>query len=102
VRRCSADAESVHSALAELSRLAEARFTTPTPREQPFVAPAAALDRALAVLPDELPEHGLGLSRTTRVLLDDVAPALNPGQAGSRYFGFVTVRQLRPLAFADG
>ncbi|PWO00405.1 PLP-dependent transferase [Tilletiopsis washingtonensis] len=93
--------EAFSAALAELSRLAEARFTTPTPREQPFVAPAAALDRALVVLPDELPEHGLGLSRTTRVLLDDVAPALNPGQAGSRYFGFVTGGVLPSAAVAD-
>jgi glutamate/tyrosine decarboxylase-like PLP-dependent enzyme len=56
-------------------------------------------DRLL--LPSTVPETGWGLSRSTDFLLKEVASALNPGQNGTRYFGFVTGGVLPSAIVAD-
>lgn len=45
---------------------------------------------ALDSLPSSLPAQGIGLTATTSLLLDHVAPALSGGHAGPRFFGLVT------------
>ncbi len=48
------------------------------------------LATALLALPTALPARGWGTSRTTRFVLEDVAPGLWTGHAGGRNFGFVS------------
>ncbi|GAA5988282.1 hypothetical protein JCM11641_006649 [Rhodosporidiobolus odoratus] len=47
------------------------------------------VERCLTELPADLPSEGLGLTATTSHLLETIAPALMPGQAGPRCFGLV-------------
>ncbi|KPV72723.1 uncharacterized protein RHOBADRAFT_46318 [Rhodotorula graminis WP1] len=49
-----------------------------------------AIEHALHVLPDDLPQDGLGLEATTTHLLSTISPALSPGQAGPRCFALIT------------
>ncbi|GAA6009859.1 hypothetical protein JCM10207_002136 [Rhodosporidiobolus poonsookiae] len=67
----------------------------------PVASTAAHIERCLATLPAALPHDGLGLKETTTHLLDTVAPALMPGQAGPRCYGLV-IGGITPAAqFAD-
>jgi glutamate/tyrosine decarboxylase-like PLP-dependent enzyme len=56
----------------------------------PTIADPNALESSAKKLPRSVPDQGWGLSKAVDFLLQDVAPTLNPGQAGSRYFGFIT------------
>lgn len=58
--------------------------------ELPTIASSEAITQAMKKLPTSLAQQGMGMEATMRLLLDDVAPALAPGHAGPRYFGFVT------------
>ncbi|GAA6043288.1 hypothetical protein JCM8097_003036 [Rhodosporidiobolus ruineniae] len=58
--------------------------------ELPVTSTKQAIERCLTKLPEELPQDGLGLEATTTHLLETIAPALMPGQAGPRCFGLVT------------
>ncbi|KAL8872913.1 MAG: hypothetical protein Q9174_001541 [Haloplaca sp. 1 TL-2023] len=51
---------------------------------------AAQLQKAHSSLLDSLPEHGYGVEKTTRHMLEDLTPALNGQSLSSRYYGFVT------------
>ncbi|KAI8841954.1 pyridoxal phosphate-dependent transferase [Chytriomyces cf. hyalinus JEL632] len=66
-------------------RHAEASSTGVTPSSEAI----AAADNFVS-LHGHLDQHGLGTSATLAALLEKVAPALIGGQAGPRYFGFVT------------
>lgn len=57
------------------------------------------LDKAREVLPVRLTDQGLGEEAATQLLLDTIAPALAAGQAGPRYYGFVT-GGVTPVALA--
>lgn len=54
------------------------------------IASRSTLDNALLSLPRQLSERGLGFDETVRLLNERVVSALAPGQAGPRYYGFVT------------
>ncbi|EJU04358.1 PLP-dependent transferase [Dacryopinax primogenitus] len=56
----------------------------------PPIADPAKLRTALESLPTSLPEHGWGDSRTLEYLTGSIAGGLAQGQAGPRYWGFVT------------
>ncbi|BGP44145.1 hypothetical protein JCM10449v2_008209 [Rhodotorula kratochvilovae] len=60
-----------------------------TLQDLPVTATRDAVEHALEVLPEELPQEGLGLEETTTHLLSTISPALMPGQAGPRCFGLV-------------
>lgn len=49
-----------------------------------------AIATTISSLPTSLPDQGLGTTGTTSYLLDALLPGCLPGQAGPRYFGFVT------------
>ncbi|KAJ3266641.1 hypothetical protein HDU77_011389 [Chytriomyces hyalinus] len=66
-------------------RHAEASSTEVTPSSEAI----AAADKFVS-LHGHLDQHGLGTSATLAALLEKVTPALIGGQAGPRYFGFVT------------
>lgn len=87
------------AALNELATLAVKRHESVA--NQPAIAPAEAIQHAVASIPSVLPEKGMGLKGSLEVLLKDVMPALNPGHAGSRYFGFVTGGTLPSSLLAD-
>ncbi|BGP19416.1 hypothetical protein JCM10213v2_007505 [Rhodosporidiobolus nylandii] len=55
----------------------------------PVASAKDAVEACLTALPEEVPRSGLGLKATTDHLLNDVAPALMPGQAGPRCYGLV-------------
>ncbi|KDN47758.1 PLP-dependent transferase [Tilletiaria anomala UBC 951] len=67
----------------------------------PTIAAAADIEHALSTLPRTLPADGAGLKGTWDLLRKEVAPALAPGHAGSRYFGFVTGGVLPEALVAD-
>lgn len=49
-----------------------------------------SLKHARGILPTTLPDGGLGEEATSDLLYKTIVPALAPGHAGPRYFGFVT------------
>ncbi|KAJ3109418.1 hypothetical protein HDU97_006663 [Phlyctochytrium planicorne] len=59
-------------------------------REHPTRAIAANVNAAKAVMPMSLPSDGMDLASLSDHLVNGVCPGLSPGQAGPRYFGFVT------------
>ncbi|KAI8854566.1 pyridoxal phosphate-dependent transferase [Chytridium lagenaria] len=52
-------------------------------------------------MPLSLPSSGWDLNKVTDHLLDTIAPALAPGHAGPRYFGFVTGGVTHAATLAD-
>ncbi|KAJ3219983.1 hypothetical protein HDU67_007716 [Dinochytrium kinnereticum] len=46
--------------------------------------------RGEASIPESLPSTGWGITKVTDHLLTSIGPAIAPGHAGPRYFGFVT------------
>ncbi|KAJ3195365.1 hypothetical protein HK101_000407 [Irineochytrium annulatum] len=56
----------------------------------PTRADMSSLRAADTLIPKRLPDVGWGLQQTVDHLLSGMAPAMSPGQAGPRYFGFVT------------
>ncbi|KAJ1550481.1 hypothetical protein HK405_000497, partial [Cladochytrium tenue] len=62
---------------------------------------APAVAAAAATLAANLPARGWGSPAATAHLLRDVAPGLSAGQAGPRYFGFVTGGVTPAAAAAD-
>lgn len=63
------------------------------------IAPASALDAALLALPSLLPSEGLGLERTTDLVLETIVPAT--ATHTPRYYGFVTGGTLPAATVAD-
>lgn len=83
--------ESVTSRLAARDALLSTLPTIPTSDE---------VDAAVAALPSSLPERGLGTAATLPVV-DQVLAGCTIGQAGPRYFGFVTGGVTPAAQFAD-
>lgn len=48
------------------------------------------ITQTVASLPTSLPDKGLGTAGATSCLLESILPGCLPGQAGPRYYGFVT------------
>lgn len=71
--------------------------------ELPTIASPSAIEHGLGALPCRLPAEGeeMGLGKAMDVLLDTVVPSLAQGQAGPRYFGFVTGGTLPSALLAD-
>lgn len=65
-----------------------ARHTTLS--DSPPIPTRQSIDAALSALPSKIPPEGLGLDQTIKHLIDDIAPGLLQGHAGSRFFGLVT------------
>ncbi|CEL56909.1 hypothetical protein RSOLAG1IB_08187 [Rhizoctonia solani AG-1 IB] len=74
--------------LSSILNLAAARpsdlLTTPT------IAHLADIQNALASLPESVPLSGLGTEHSLRFVRENILPGLAVGQAGPRYYGFVT------------
>ncbi|KAF8752520.1 Pyridoxal-dependent decarboxylase conserved domain [Rhizoctonia solani] len=74
--------------LSSILELASARqsdlLTTPT------IAHLADIQNALATLPKQVPLSGLGTKHALDLVRENVVPGLAIGQAGPRYYGFVT------------
>lgn len=56
----------------------------------PTIADPNPLEASATHLPRQVPDQGWGLRKAVDFLLENVAPTLNPGHAGPRYFGFIT------------
>ncbi|UZJ55094.1 hypothetical protein CBS101457_004414 [Exobasidium rhododendri] len=67
----------------------------------PTIAARDNVKRGARALPHTIPDQGWGLERSTDFLLKEIASLLNPGQAGPRYFGFVTGGTLPSALLAD-
>jgi len=59
------------------------------------------IKRGVDILPKDIPDQGWGLKKSIEFLLEEVASLLNPGQAGPRYFGFITGGTLNSAILAD-
>lgn len=57
-------------------------------RSRDILPTESTLIHAVQSLPAQLPAQGLGLSYTTRHLVQDIAPAVSSSSLSSRYFGF--------------
>lgn len=69
----------------------------------PTIADGPSLKNRLTTIPRVLPPEGheLGLERAMQVLFEEVLPTLAQGQAGPRYFGFVTGGTLPSALLTD-
>jgi glutamate/tyrosine decarboxylase-like PLP-dependent enzyme len=67
----------------------------------PTIADPCPLTSSAKILPRDVPDKGWGLSKSLEFLLQDVAPLLNPGHAGPRYFGFITGGTLPSALLSD-
>lgn len=67
----------------------------------PTIAATSGLEQGLTALNDRLPEDGKGLSASYKHLMEEVLPTLAPGQAATRYFGFITGGVLPVALVAD-
>ncbi|CAE6461896.1 unnamed protein product [Rhizoctonia solani] len=59
-------------------------------KSAPTIAHLADIQNALATLPKSVPLFGLGTEQALKFVRENVVPGLATGQAGPRYFGFVT------------
>lgn len=64
-------------------------------------ADISASQTAVSALPPSLPEGGMGLSGALELVHHTLVPALAEGQAGPRYFGFVTGGVLPEALLSD-
>ncbi|KIJ45920.1 hypothetical protein M422DRAFT_29566 [Sphaerobolus stellatus SS14] len=67
----------------------------------PIVAGWENAQKAVAAIPSALPEKGFGPVKAIDAILQDVVPGLALGQAGPRYFGFITGGTLPSAQLAD-
>ncbi|KAB5590679.1 hypothetical protein CTheo_5875 [Ceratobasidium theobromae] len=56
----------------------------------PTIASLLDIENALSVLPETVPSSGLGTEEALKFVRENIVPGLATGQAGPRYFGFVT------------
>jgi hypothetical protein len=76
------------AALAQVMDHITTRHTTLS--TSPPISTRESIDSALTALPPAIPSNGLGVTDTIRHLINDIAPGLLQGHAGSRFFGLVT------------
>lgn len=88
-------------ALARLEKLAIKRQETLS--DLPTISDQDELRKGMKSLPRSLPAEGneMGLKRSMDFLFESVLPTLAQGQAGPRYFGFVTGGTLPSALLAD-
>ena len=101
-----APSELAHESLADFTAAIEKLKVLAVQRQThldalPTLAQPCPVDGDLSILPRLVPDQGWGLTRAIDFLLDDVAKVLNPGQAGPRYFGFVTGGVLPSALLSD-
>ena len=56
----------------------------------PLLPELPVLENARSALLGNIPDHGLGIERTTAHLLQEIAPGLNASSLSANYYGFVT------------
>ncbi|KEP49509.1 pyridoxal-dependent decarboxylase [Rhizoctonia solani 123E] len=77
-----------HETLSSILDLATSRRSDL--KSAPTIAHLADIQNALATLPKSIPLSGLGTVQALKFVRENVVPGLATGQAGPRYFGFVT------------
>lgn len=76
-------------------------YSTSKEPHQPVLPSREVLDRARTGLVAALPRDGIGYERTTKHILDHIAPALNGSSNSPNYYGFVTGGVTPAAALAD-
>ena len=59
-------------------------------RSIPILPTSSCLEDARSSLLQNIPEHGLGIEKTTDHLVRDISPALNASSLSPNFYGFVT------------
>lgn len=89
----------IESLRAQILQIASERDKTLS--QLPPTAASQDVHAALVALPSGLSNEGLGLSGAVNHVIRDLLPALAPGHAGPRYFGFITGGALPSAQLAD-
>ena len=69
---------------------------------EPVLPNLQTLTKSKSKLLQDLPEHGLGIEKTTDHLVQDVSPSLNRSSLSPSYYGFVTGGVTPAAQVADG